>query len=56
MTQMGRLRASILVVEDEPILRMVLVSALDEAGFQVAEAAECDEAELLLSMPTASIS
>ena len=45
----GRSQATILVVEDEPILRMVLVSALDDAGFQVAEAAQSDEAESLLA-------
>lgn len=33
----------VLVVEDEPLIRMMLVDALDEAGFAVVEAGDADE-------------
>ncbi len=36
-------RPSILVVEDEPLVRMFLVDALQDAGFKVMEAATGDE-------------
>jgi CheY-like chemotaxis protein len=38
----------ILVVEDEPLVRMFLADALDEAGFKVFEAVSADEAITLL--------
>lgn len=38
----------VLVVEDEPLVRMTAVDELDEAGFQVLEAANADEALALL--------
>ncbi|MGF9761889.1 response regulator [Microvirga sp. 0TCS3.31] len=38
----------ILVVEDEPLVRMFLADALDEAGFKVFEAVNADEAVTLL--------
>ena len=37
-------RATILVVEDEPLVRMMLVDVLYEAGFKAIEAAHADEA------------
>ncbi len=37
-------RALILVVEDEPLVRMTLVDVLEDAGFRVIEAAHADEA------------
>jgi CheY-like chemotaxis protein len=39
----------ILVVEDEPLLRLVNVEMLSDAGFEVFEAADADEALRLLS-------
>lgn len=36
-------RPSVLVVEDEPLLRMVMVDELEEAGFNVVEARNGDE-------------
>jgi CheY-like chemotaxis protein len=36
--------AVVLVVEDEPLLRMAAVSFLEDAGFEVIEAADADEA------------
>ena len=41
--------ATVLVVEDEPLLRYALASELDAAGFQVLEAGDTAEAETLLS-------
>lgn len=41
-------RMVILVVEDEPLVRMFLADALDEAGFKVFEAVSADEAITLL--------
>jgi two-component system, response regulator PdtaR len=41
---------SILVVEDEPILRMNAVDMLEDAGFEVLEAATADEALRLLEV------
>jgi DNA-binding response OmpR family regulator len=38
----------VLVVEDEAIIRMVMVDALTDAGFEVDEAANSDDAERLL--------
>lgn len=38
----------ILVVEDEPLIRMILVEDLTDAGFEVKEAANGDEAVNLL--------
>jgi two-component system, response regulator PdtaR len=41
-------RMVILVVEDEPLVRMFLADFLDEAGFKVFEAVNADEAITLL--------
>jgi CheY-like chemotaxis protein len=38
----------VLVVEDEPLLRMDAVDMIKEAGFEVLEASNADEAILLL--------
>jgi len=38
----------VLVVDDEPLVRMTAADQLDEAGFQVLEAANADEALTLL--------
>ncbi|MCB5173917.1 response regulator [Microvirga lenta] len=42
------LRIVILVVEDEPLVRMFLADALDDAGYKVFEAVNADEAVTLL--------
>ncbi|AHB49377.1 transcriptional regulator [Hyphomicrobium nitrativorans NL23] len=41
--------ATVLVVEDEPLLRYALASELDAAGFQVLEAGSTAEAEIVLA-------
>lgn len=43
------LPASVLVVEDEPLIRLSLVADLEDAGFAVYEAAQADDALSLLS-------
>jgi CheY-like chemotaxis protein len=43
------IRALILVVEDEALVRMMLVDVLDDAGFKVMEAADADEALRVLA-------
>jgi two-component system, response regulator PdtaR len=40
----SRPRPSVLVVDDEPILRMIAASVLEDAGYDVAEAINGDEA------------
>jgi CheY-like chemotaxis protein len=40
--------ALVLVVEDEPLLRMLAISLLKEAGFETLEAGSADEAIVLL--------
>jgi DNA-binding NtrC family response regulator len=44
----GKARATILVVEDETLIRMISVEMLEEAGFKVIEAESADEALQLL--------
>ena len=39
--------AVILIVEDEPLVRMFIAEILDEAGFRVIEAVNADDAWLL---------
>jgi CheY-like chemotaxis protein len=39
---------SVLVVEDEPLIRMYIVSEIEEVGFKVYEAGNADEAIVLL--------
>jgi DNA-binding NtrC family response regulator len=41
-------RQTILVVDDEPIIRAALADHLEEKGFEVIEAADADQAILLL--------
>ncbi len=42
----------VLVVEDEPLVRMLAVDVVEEAGFEVIEASDADEAlELLGKVP-----
>jgi hypothetical protein len=47
-TQEEKIDRSILVVEDEVLVRMVLADQLREAGFRVVEARDADEALELL--------
>ncbi|PNU06004.1 response regulator [Novosphingobium guangzhouense] len=49
-------REEILVVDDEPLLRMVLVDLFEDAGFRVEEAGDAGEAlELLKAHPSIRI-
>ncbi|WP_328805809.1 response regulator [Sabulicella rubraurantiaca] len=41
-------RPVVLVVEDEPILRMMAVDLVEDAGFEVVEAVDADDALLIL--------
>ena len=50
------IRALILVVEDEALVRMMLVDVLDDAGFKVVEAAHADEAlHILAAVPDVQV-
>ena len=50
------IRALILVVEDEALVRMMLVDVLDDAGFKVVEAAHADEAlHILAAVPEVQV-
>ncbi len=50
------IRALILVVEDEALVRMMLVDVLDDAGFKVMEAAHADEAlHILATVPDVQV-
>jgi CheY-like chemotaxis protein len=50
------IRALILVVEDEALVRMMLVDVLDDAGFKVMEAAHADEAlRILAAVPDVQV-
>jgi CheY-like chemotaxis protein len=50
------IRALILVVEDEALVRMMLVDVLDDAGFKVMEAARADEAlHVLATVPEVQV-
>src|ERR1700722_13665701 len=44
----GRALPVVLVVEDEPLLRMLAVEVVEEAGFIAIEARDADEAVILL--------
>jgi len=46
---MARSEIVVLVVEDEPLVRMGIVDYLEDQGFSVLEAAEADEAVEILS-------
>jgi CheY-like chemotaxis protein len=56
MSPAGEPRQVILIVEDEPLLRMLAVELVEEAGFVALEAADADEAIALLeSRPDISL-
>jgi CheY-like chemotaxis protein len=46
----GRLSAAVLIVEDEPLIRMGAVYQIEDAGFEVYEAASADAAIALLEL------
>jgi two-component system, response regulator PdtaR len=48
----GKSRPVVLVVEDEPLLRMLAVEVVEEAGFIAIEARDADEAVMLLESHT----
>lgn len=45
-------KPTVLIVEDEPLLRMLAADQLDDAGFETIEAASADEAVEILEMGT----
>lgn len=49
MSQDQALSVHILIVEDEPLVRMVARATLEDAGFELMEAATADEALRILS-------
>ena len=51
-TPAGKSRPVVLVVEDEPLLRMLAVELVREAGFTAIEASDADEAVVLLESRT----
>lgn len=51
-TSAGKSRPVVLVVEDEPLLRMLAVEVVEEAGFIAIEARDADEAVMLLESRT----
>jgi CheY-like chemotaxis protein len=48
----GKARPVVLVVEDEPLLRMLAVGVVEDAGFMAIEAGDADEAVILLESRT----
>jgi CheY-like chemotaxis protein len=42
-------KPTVLVLEDEPLISLLMQTALDEAGFAVIAAADSDEAEVILA-------
>lgn len=48
MTDMKRLPQTILIVEDDELLRILTVNIVEEAGFEAIEAASADEAVAIL--------
>ena len=56
MSTKAKDRATVLVVEDEPVIRMNAVSMIEDAGFDVIEATNADQAiRLLETHPQISI-
>ena len=51
-TSAGKPLPVVLVVEDEPLLRMLAVEVVEEAGFIAIEARDADEAVILLESRT----
>jgi DNA-binding response OmpR family regulator len=44
------MRSKVLIVEDEPLLRMLTIELVEEAGFEALEAEDADAAMALLEM------
>jgi CheY-like chemotaxis protein len=53
--QFGTVRQTILVVEDEVLIRLVIAEYLRECGYKVHEAATADEAVAVLEAPEVSV-
>ena len=51
-TPAGKLPPIVLVVDDEPLLRMLAVEVVEEAGFTAIEARDADEAVAMLESRT----
>ena len=51
-TPAGKSLPVVLVVEDEPLLRILAVEVVEEAGFTAIEASDADEAVILLESRT----
>lgn len=49
---LGRSKGVVLVVEDEPLVRMFAVDFVEDAGFDVVEAADANEAVAILEART----
>ena len=49
---LGRSKGIVLVVEDEPLVRMFAVDFVEDAGFDVVEAADADQAVAILEART----
>jgi two-component system, response regulator PdtaR len=52
MEEPGRPSAAVLIVEDEPLIRMGAVDLIENAGFEVYEAGSADAAIALLELHT----
>jgi CheY-like chemotaxis protein len=50
MEEPGRPSAAVLIVEDEPLIRMGAVDQIEDAGFEVYEAGTADAAVALLEL------
>ena len=50
MSRLDRAKTVVLVVEDEPMVRLCAVQIVEEAGFKVIEAASADEAIRILEI------
>jgi two-component system, response regulator PdtaR len=50
MEEPGRPSAAVLIVEDEPLIRMGAVDLIENAGFEVYEAGSADAAIALLEL------
>ncbi len=51
-TPAGKALRVVLVVEDDPLLRMLAIEVVEEAGFVAIEARDADEAVILLESRT----
>jgi CheY-like chemotaxis protein len=56
MGERGRPSAAVLIVEDEPLIRMGAVSLIEDAGFEVYEAASADAAIALIELHDGDLS